>query len=133
MAFTPDRSAVLTAVYLPPALIRVSTTNPRDVRKVALTGDVFMDGFNLLNGPDDLVMHDGQLIVAFGSSIKRIIASDASWTRAAVKSTRTIGGVTALVQNGDELYGINGQSVRFLLRLPPAPFQVFAIDPTKLR
>lgn len=133
MAFTPDHSAVLTAVYLPPALIRISTTNPRDVRKVALSGDMFMDGFNLLNGPDDLVMHDGKLIVAFGSSIKRISATDASWTRAAVKSTRTIGGVTALVQNGDELYGINGQSVRFLLRLPPAPFQVFAIDPAKLR
>lgn len=133
MAFTPDHSAVLTAVYLPPALIRVSTSNPRDVRKVKLSGDMFMDGFNVLNGPDDLVMHGTQLIVAFGSSLKRITATDASWTKATVKSTRTIGGVTALVQNGDELYGINGQSVRFLLRVPPAQFQIFAIDPATLR
>lgn len=98
-----------------------------------LSGDMFMDGFNLLNGPDDLVMHEGQLIVAFGSSIKRITPADASWRRATVKSTRTIGGVTALVQNGDELYGINGQSVRFALKVPPAPFQIFAIDAGQLR
>ncbi|MBA3458273.1 MAG: SMP-30/gluconolactonase/LRE family protein [Deltaproteobacteria bacterium] len=133
MAFTPDRSAVLTAPYLQPALIRISVANPRDVRKVALSGDMFMDGFNLLNGPDDLVMHGNQLIVAFGSSIKRITPTDASWTRARVKSTRTIGGVTALVQNGDDLYGINGQSVRFALMVPPAPFQIFEIDTAKLR
>lgn len=133
MAFTPDRSAVLTAVYLPPALIRVSTTNPRDVRKVKLSGDQFMDGFNVLNGPDDLVMHEGELIVAFGSTLKQITPTDASWNKATVRSTRTIGGVTALVQDGDELYGINGQSVRFALRIPPSPFQIFAIDPAELR
>ena len=94
---------------------------------------MFMDGFNLLNGPDDLVMHDGELVVAFGSSIKRVTPTDASWRGATVRSTRTIGGVTALVQNGDQLYGINGQSVRFALGFPPAPFQIFAIDPGQLR
>jgi hypothetical protein len=109
-------------------LIRVSTSNPRDVRKVKLSGAMFMDGFNLLNGPDDLVMHDGELVVAFGSSIKRITPDDASWTRARVISERTIGGVTALVKDNDRLYGINGQSVRFALKLSPSPFQIFAID-----
>ncbi|HEY5927785.1 MAG TPA: hypothetical protein VIV11_39135 [Kofleriaceae bacterium] len=133
MVFTPDRSALLTATYLEPALIRVSVANPRDVRKVKLSGDMFMDGFNLLNGPDDLVMHGSQLVVAFGSSIKRVTANDASWTTATVKSTRTIGGVTALVQDGTKLFGINGQSVRFLLGVPPAAFQIFEIDPARLR
>jgi sugar lactone lactonase YvrE len=133
MAFTADHRAVLTAVYLPPTLVRVDLANPRDVRQVALSGDLFMDGFNLLNGPDDLVMHDGQLIVAFGSTIKRVTPSDASWTKATVKSTRTIGGVTALVEDGANLYGINGQSVRFLLKVPPHPFEIFSIDVKKLR
>ncbi len=133
MAFATDHSAILTAPYLAPALVRVSLSNPRDVRAVKLSGDLFMDGFNLLNGPDDLVMHDGQLIVAFGSSIKRITPSDASWRSAVVKSTRTIGGVTALVQDGHKLYAINGQSVRFALHVPPARFEIFELDPAKLR
>ena len=72
LAFTPDHSAVLTAVYLEPSLVRISTANPRDVRKVKLSGDLFMDGFNVLNGPDDLMMVGNQLIVAFGSSLKRV-------------------------------------------------------------
>lgn len=129
MDFTEDHSAVLTATYLAPALVRVSTSNPRDVRKVKLSGSIFMDGFNVLNGPDDLVMHDGELVVAFGSSIKHIVPDDASWTRAHVTSERTIGGVTALVEDGDDhLYAINGQSVRFALHLPPNPFQIFQLD-----
>jgi len=133
MDFTEDHSALLTATYLPPMLVRVSLANPHDVRRVELSGDMFMDGFNVLNGPDDLVMHDGQLIVAFGSSIKRVVPTDASWTKARVTSTRTIGGVTALVEDGAHLYGINGQSVRFLLGVTPRAFEIFAIDPAKLR
>ena len=133
MAWTADHRAVLTAPYLPPSLVRVSTTDPRDVQAVELDGDLFMDGWNLLNGPDDLVMEHGELIVAFGSSLKRIVPADGTWTRATVQSTRTIGGVTALVQDGDALYGINGQSVRFALKVPPQPFQIFAIDPAALR
>lgn len=133
MDFTEDRSAVLTATYLPPKLVRVSVANPRDVNEVELSGDMFMDGFNLLNGPDDLVMHDGQLVVAFGSSLKRIQPADASWTHAEVRSTRTIGGVTALVEDGASLFGINGQSVRFALGISPRPFVIFSIDPAKLR
>lgn len=134
MAFTPDRRAVLTATYLEPTLVRVSTANPREVRKVKLSGDMFMDGFNLLNGPDDLMMMpDGQLIVAFGSSIKRLVPSDASWSAATVRSTRTIGGVTALVETDGRLYGINGQSVRYLLKVPPSRFEIFEIEPGKLR
>lgn len=133
MDFTEDRSALLTATYLPPSLVRVSLANPRDVRAVDLTGDLFMDGFNVLNGPDDLIMHDGQLIVAFGSSLKRVTPSDASWSHATVKSTRTIGGVTALIEDGAKLYGVNGQSVRYALGVTPRPFEIFAIDPAKLR
>jgi sugar lactone lactonase YvrE len=133
MAFTPDGTSVLTATYLAPALVRISVANPRDVRLVKLSGDMFMDGFNLLNGPDDLVMHKGQLYVAFGSSIKRITATDVQWNAATVKSTRTIGGVTALVDDGAAMYGINGQSVRFALKVPPSPFQIFKIDTAALR
>jgi len=133
MDFTPDGKYLLTATYLEPALIRVTVANPREVKKVALSGDMFMDGFNVLNGPDDLVMHGNQLVVAFGSSIKRITPGDASWSKATVKSTRTIGGVTALVEDGEHLYGINGQSVRFLLKVPPAQFQIFEIDTRALR
>jgi len=132
MVFTPDRSAMLTAVYLPPSLVRVSMTNPLDVREVDLDGDMFMDGFNVLNGPDDLMMHGSDLIVAFGSSLKRVFTHD-NWRTATVKSTRTIGGVTALVEDGDKIYGINGQSVRYLLGVPPAEFQIFEIDTRKLR
>ena len=124
---------MLTATYLQPALIRISVANPRDVRKVKLSGDMFMDGFNLLNGPDDLVMHKGQLFVAFGSSIKRITSSDGKWTSASVKSTRSIGGVTGLISDGDRLLGLNGQSVRFALKLPPAPFKIFTVDTTASR
>jgi hypothetical protein len=133
MVFTPDRSAILTAVYLEPTLVRVSVANPRDVRRVKLSGDTFMDGFNLLNGPDDLMMMGDQLIVAFGSTIKRITPTNAAWSAATVKSTRTIGGVTALVENNGKLYGVNGQSVRFLLRVPPNAFEIFEIEPSKLR
>lgn len=127
MVFTPDHSAVLTATYLPPTLVRVSTRNPRDVQTVELDG-WFMDGFNLLNGPDDLLMHDGTLYVAFGSSIKTVIPDDASWKRASVSSQRTIGGVTALMEDGAKIYAMNGQSVRFGLRLSPAPFQIFEVN-----
>jgi sugar lactone lactonase YvrE len=134
MVFTPDHSAVLTAPYLEPSLVRVSVANPRDVRKVKLSGDMFMDGFNLLNGPDDLMMMDNnQLIVAFGSSLKRVTPADASWSSATVKSTRTIGGVTALVMGEGKLYGVNGQSVRFLLGVPPNAFEIFEIEPNRLR
>jgi sugar lactone lactonase YvrE len=133
MDYTDDGKYLLTATYLPPTLVRVSVANPREVRAVSLSGDLFMDGFNVLNGPDDLVVHDGQLIVAFGSTIKRVVPSDASWTKATVRSTRSIGGVTALVEDGAKLYGVNGQSVRFALGVSPRLFQIFKIDPAKLR
>ena len=134
MVFTPDKSAVLTAVYLEPSLVRVSVANPKDVRKVKLSGDLFMDGFNVLNGPDDLMMMGDQLIVAFGSSIKRVTPKDPSWSAATVKSTRSIGGVTALVADDrGKLYGINGQSVRFALGVRPNPFEIYEIEPSKLR
>jgi len=133
MVFTPDHSAVLTTPYLEPSLVRVSVADPRDVRKVKLSGDMFMDGFNVLNGPDDLMMMGNQLIVAFGSSIKRVTPTDASWSSATVRSTRTIGGVTALIEADGKLYGANGQSVRFLLHVPPNPFEIFEIDPNQLR
>ncbi|HUS33635.1 MAG TPA: hypothetical protein VMZ53_34265 [Kofleriaceae bacterium] len=134
MVFTPDHKAVLTAVYLQPSLVRVSVANPRDVRRVKLSGDIFMDGFNVLNGPDDLMMtSNNQLVVAFGSTLKRITPSDASWSAATVKSTRTIGGVTALVEAEGKLYGVNGQSVRFALGVPPNGFEIFEIDPARLR
>jgi len=74
-----------------------------------------------------------QLIVAFGSTIKRLTPTDASWTKVTVKSTRTIGGVTALVEGNGTLYGINGQSVRFALGVSPNPFEIFEIDVAKLR
>lgn len=133
LVFTPDHSAVLTAVYLEPSLVRVDVANPRDVRRVKLTGDLFMDGFNVLNGPDDLMMVGDQLVVAFGSSIKRVTATDASWKQATVKSTRSIGGVTALIEGDGQLYGVNGQSVRFALGVAPRPFEIFEIDPGQLR
>jgi sugar lactone lactonase YvrE len=134
LVFTPDHSAILTAVYLQPTLVRVSVANPHDVREVDLSGDLFMDGFNVLNGPDDLMMMDnGQLIVAFGSTIKRVTPRDSSWAAASVKSTRTIGGVTALVRGNGKLFGINGQSVRFALGVPPNGFEIFEIEPSRLR
>ena len=133
MDFTPDHSAVITATYLPPTLVRVDHANPKRVTEVALDGDLFMDGFNLLNGPDDLIVHHGEVIVAFGSSLKRITPDDASWTSATVKSTRTIGGVTALITSGDKVYGVNGQSVRFALHVAPKPFEIFEIETAKLR
>jgi hypothetical protein len=135
LVFTPDHSAVITATYLEPTLVRVSVANPRDVRTVQLSGDMFMDGFNVLNGPDDLMMMpNGQLIIAFGSSIKRVTPKDRSWAAATVKSTRTIGGVTALVlDDQNHLYGINGQSVRFALGVTPAQPEIFEIDPARLR
>jgi hypothetical protein len=134
MVFTPDHSAVLTAVYLQPSLVRVSVANPRDVREVKLSGDIFMDGFNVLNGPDDLMMMpNNQLVVAFGSTLKRVTPRDASWSAATVKSTRTIGGVTALVEGDGKLFGVNGQSVRFLLGVSPNAFEIFEIEPSRLR
>jgi hypothetical protein len=66
-------------------------------------------------------------------SIKRVTPTDASWSAATVKSTRTIGGVTALVEAEGKLYGVNGQSVRFLLHVPPNPFEIFEIEPSRLR
>jgi sugar lactone lactonase YvrE len=133
MDFTEDGKYLLTATYLQPTLVRVNVANPSDVRRVDLTGDMFMDGFNVLNGPDDLVIRNGELIVAFGSSIKRVRPTDSTWTKARVTSTRTIGGVTALVEDGARIYGINGQSVRFALGVPPRAFEIFEIDPAKLR
>jgi sugar lactone lactonase YvrE len=130
MVFTADHSAMLTAVYLPPRLVRVSMANPRDVRDVELDGDMFMDGFNVLNGPDDLVLApDGSLVVAFGSSIKRVMPDSPAWSAGTVISRRSIGGVTALVRDGDAIYGVNGQSVRYLLGVGPAPFEIFAVAP----
>lgn len=131
--FTEDHSAVLAATFARPSLVRIDARNPRDVRAVALGGDPFVDPANKLNGPNDLVVYKGQLLVAFGSTFKRVEPTDASWSAATVSSTLTIGGVTTIVHDGDRLFAINGQAVRFELELDPLPFEIFEVFLAKLR
>jgi hypothetical protein len=80
-----------------------------------------------------MMLSNNQLVVAFGSTLKRVTPRDASWSAATVKSTRTIGGVTALVEGDGKLFGVNGQSVRFLLGVSPNAFEIFEIEPSRLR
>lgn len=126
IAMTADGSAVLVTIYLPPKLIRISTRDPRDVRRVELSGQHPLPQF--LAGADGMVSHRDAMYVTFGSSLLRLKSSD-GWSSARMDRFEIGAKLAALTVARDQLYLLKSDIPSFVLPTRPAPFGLVRFDP----
>lgn len=131
ISFTPDKTALLTTQYLPPALWRIATDDPTDVREVDMDGRHPLS--ELLAGADGIVFLDDALYVAFGGSLLRARSTDGAWYAAEydlLDVDYKIAGVTAAEGS---LYVLKSDVAKFLLGgTPDLPFELLRVDPAEL-
>lgn len=115
----PDESALLTAIYLPPAIVRVDLAD-RSVRTVDISGG-FSDA-TFLAGADGMVYSDGSAYVVFASELVRVTPQLADWSAAEAREVDVPNGMTDAIVTPNGLYLVNGQAIRFALDTDPDPF-----------
>lgn len=115
----PDESALLTAIYLPPAIVRVDLED-RSVRTVDISGG-FSDA-TFLAGADGMVYSDGVAYVVFASELVRVTPQLADWSAAEAREVDVPNGMTDAIVTPNGLYLVNGQAIRFALDTEPDPF-----------
>ncbi len=118
----PDQSALLSLVYLPSRLVRVSLRD-RSVANVTLRG-TFFDGLPLLSGADGMTFSGGALLVAFTSQVTRVTPTLADWSAGTATTLDVPSGMTDMVHTPAGDFLLNGQAVTFGLSLTPTPFQL---------
>ena len=118
----PDQSALLSLVYLPSRLVRVSLRD-RAVADVSLRG-TFFDGLPLLSGADGMTLSGGSLLVAFTSQVTRVTPTLADWSAASAATVDVPEGMTDMVHTPGGDYLLNGQSVSFAFDRATTPFRL---------
>lgn len=126
IAMSEDGSAVLVTIYLPPKLIRISTANPRDVKRVALHGQHPLPEF--LAGADGMVRFGGDLYVTFGSSLLRLRSED-GWSTARMDRFEVGAKLAAVTVARGQLYLLKADIPSFVLGTRPGAFGLVRFDP----
>lgn len=121
MVVLPDESALLSLVYLPSRIDRVSLTD-KSVKRVDING-TFSD-LSPLAGADGMTLHNGSAYVAFTSKVVKVTPTLSDWSVASSKAVDVPSGMTDIVSTPGGLYLLNGQSVRFALGTTPDPFRL---------
>ncbi len=107
----PDQSALLSLVYLPSRLVRISLPE-LVVSEVEIEGD-FFDGLPALSGADGMAMSGGSLLVMFTSQLNRIRPLTGDWVDAISSTVDVESGMTDVVHTPEGDYLLNGQAVQF--------------------
>jgi sugar lactone lactonase YvrE len=126
IAMSADGTAVLVTVYLPAKLVRISTRDPRDVRKVELHGQHPLPQF--LAGADGMVRLGNAMYVTFGSSLLRL-QSDDGWLSARMDRFETGAKLAAVTVARGQLYLLRSDIPSFVLGTNPGPFSLTRFDP----
>lgn len=119
LVMLPDQSALLSLIYLPSRLVRVSLRD-RSVANVSLSG-TFFDGLPPLSGADGMTLSGGNLLVAFTSQVTRVSPTFADWSAARTSTLDVPSGMTDILHTPAGDYLLNGQSLVFALGATPAP------------
>lgn len=117
----PDQSALLSLIYLPSRLVRVSLRD-RSVANVSLRGS-FFDGLPLLSGADGMTLSGNNLLVAFTSQVTRVTPTLGDWSAASTATIDVPAGMTDIVHTPGGDYLLNGQAVSFAFDRPTTPFE----------
>lgn len=116
----PDQSALLSLIYLPSRLVRISLPD-LEVSDVEIDGD-FFDGIPALSGADGMTLSGDSLLVAFTSQVNRLRPVTPDWRRAVSTTVDVPVGQTDVVHTPGGDYLLNGQAVRFALGQRTDPF-----------
>lgn len=122
----PDQSAILSLIYLPSRLVRVSLPD-LVVTEVEINGD-FFDGIPALSGADGMVLTEDGLLVMFTSQLNRLRPVLADWSSAESTTIDVPGGMTDVVHTPGGDYLLNGQAVDFALGRDPDPAQLVRFE-----
>lgn len=114
IAVTPDNRWLIVARGTPSQLLRISLTNPSDVRVIALSGDTFglmsLNGASVPMGPDGIVFSCGELYVVFGAGVQRVRFHDRNFSRGSVRTSSTPAlGLSTATQAFGEVYVIDSE------------------------
>lgn len=126
IAMAEDGSAVLVTIYLPPKLIRISTANPREVKRVELHGQHPLPEF--LAGADGMVRLGADLYVTFGSSLLRLRSED-GWLTARMERFEVGAKLAAVTVARGQLYLLKADIPSFVLGTSPGAFGLTRFDP----
>ena len=122
----PDQSAILSLIYLPSRLVRISLPDLA-VTEVDVDGD-FFDGLPPLSGADGMVLTEDGLLVMFTSQLNLLRPMRADWSQATSTTVEVPSGMTDVVHTPGGDYLLNGQAVDFALGRDPDPAQLVRFE-----
>lgn len=121
IAVSPDGTALIVAIFTPPALVRVSLPEGEAVTSIALTGDT-------LPSPDGIVFVDGDLYTVANASVSRV-RLNGDFTAGTVVTVAQRSGLSTAANAEDQLYVIKSEVTNFVLGEPlDLPFEIFRVD-----
>lgn len=122
----PDQSAILSLIYLPSRLVRISLPD-LTVSDVEIEGD-FFDGIPALSGADGMALTDDGLLVMFTSQLNRLRPTLADWSSAESTTIEVPSGMTDVVHTPAGDYLLNGQAVDFAFGRDPDPARLVRFE-----
>lgn len=120
-----DDDVLIIGQYAPAKLLRVPLASPDQIAEITLSGDPIG---SIPNGADGITWVGDALAIAANQRLLRV-ESDDGWHSATVSARTPPAPIAAVTVAEDQLYGLKGEVVPFVLGLPAdLPFEIVAIS-----
>lgn len=128
----PGGNDLLVVKTVPPALYRVSLTDPSDIVEVSFSGDPFsVPGDPRFPGPDGLEFFGKKLYVVYDGGVQQLRFSGNDYTHAEVRTTTEVPtGLTSITIAEGRLFVIDSEVYRVWYQglAPELPFAIRRLD-----
>lgn len=132
LAIAPGGEELLVVKTVPPAMYRVSLTDPTDIAEVTFSGDPFsVPGDPRFPGPDGIKFLGDALYVVYDGGVQQLTFSGEDHTQAAVRTTTAVPtGLTSATLAEGHLYVIDSEVFRvwYMNQPPELPFKILHLD-----
>lgn len=128
----PGGQDLLVVTTVPPAMYRVSMTDPTDIATVTFSGDPFsVPGDPRFPGPDGIEFLDDELYVIYDGGVQQLTFSSNDHTQAEVRTTTEVPtGLTSVTLAEGHLFMIDSEVFRalYMMQPPELPFAILHLD-----
>jgi sugar lactone lactonase YvrE len=128
----PGGEDLLVVKTMPPALYRVSLSDPSDIAEVTFSGDPFsMPGDPRFPGPDGLEFLGDELYVIYDGGVQQLTFAGDEHTQAVVRTTTSVPtGLTSATVAEGRLYMIDSEVFRvlYMFQPPELPFKILHLE-----
>ncbi|MDC0721076.1 SMP-30/gluconolactonase/LRE family protein [Nannocystis bainbridge] len=128
----PGGEDLMVVTSMPPALFRVSLSDPTEIDAVTFSGDLFsVPGDPRFPGPDGLEFLGSKLYVIYDGGVQQLSFSGNDHTQATVRTTTSVPtGLTSATVAEGQLYMVDSEVYRVLYtnQAPILPFKIVHLD-----